>query len=157
MASLVEFTGIHWQGSQVLFWVIILDEESSRGFKLLGTRAFVNDDFAYRAETPLLAFRGNGNGIPRSTTLVLLPEASLAIDQVDLLEVEHELVLMDRYKQVVGLGGAPDQSAVSDLLDAGVPGAGDGVHFTAKIEVDSMLRHGFPKVRVASLDGQHAG
>ena len=157
MASLVEFTGIHWQGSQVLFWVVILDEESSRGFKLLGTRAFVNDDFAYRAETPLLAFRGNGNGIPRSTTLVLLPEASLAIDQVDLLEVQLESVPVHRNDHVVGLGGASDQSPVGNLLDTVALGASHSVHFTAKIEVDSMLRHGFPKVRVASLDGQHAG
>ena len=63
MASLVEFTGIHWQGLQVLFWVVILDKETGRGLELLCVRIFVNDDLADRGETPLLPFRGDGEGI----------------------------------------------------------------------------------------------
>ena len=74
----------------------------------------------------VVTFRGDG--VPWSLALVLLPEPPLAIDQVDLLEVELELVLMDRYKQVVGLGSATDQSAMGDLLDAVALGAGHGMH-----------------------------
>ena len=145
------------QGSQALLGVVFFIEKTGGCIELFGVLLLVNGDFPDRGEALFFAFCGDGDGVPWPLALVFLPEPPLAVDQVDLLKVEHELVLMDRYKQVVGLGGAPDQSAVSDLLDAVVPGAGDGVHFTAKIEVDSMLRHGFPKVRVASLDGQHAG
>ena len=63
---------------------------------------------------------------------------------------------MHRYDQVVGLGGATDQSPVGDLLDTVALGAGHGVYLTAKIEVDAMLGHGFPEIRIASLNRQHA-
>jgi hypothetical protein len=71
--------------------------------------------------------------------LFFLPEPSLAVDQVDLLEVQHKLVIPHGHDQVVGLGGAADQAAVGNLLDAVALGAGHGVYFPAKIEVDAMI------------------
>ena len=137
--------------------VVFLDEETLGGFELFGVRIFVYNDFSDRDETPLFAFRGDGDGVPWPLALVLLPEPSLAVDQVDLLEVQLKLVLMDLNDHVVGLCGASDEAAVGDLLDAVALGAGHGVHLPAQIEVDVVLRHGLPKVRVASLDRQHAG
>ena len=103
-------------------------------------------DLPDRGEAPLLALRGDGDGIPRALALVLLPEPALAVDQVDLLNVEFEPVLANGNKQVVGLGGASDETSMGDLLDAVALGAGDGMHFSAKVEVDAMLDHGFPKI-----------
>ena len=85
-----------------------------------------------------------------------MPEPSLAIDQIDLLYIQIKPVLVQGHNHVVGLRGATDQAPVGDLLDAVVLGAGYGVHFPAKVKVDAMLDHGFPKIRVASLDRQHA-
>ena len=137
--------------------VVFLDEETLGGFELFGVRIFVYNDLTDRGETPLFAFRGDGDGIPRSAALVLLPEPPLAIDQVDLLEVQLEPVFSHRHDHVVGLGGASDQSTVGDLLDTVALGAGHGMHFTAKIEVDAMLHHDLPKIRFTPLDSQHAG
>ena len=129
------------QGSQALLGVVFLDEEAGGGLELLGVRLFIYGDFPDRGKALLLAFCGDGDGVPWPLALVFLPEPPLAVDQVDLLKVEHELVLMDRYKQVVGLGGASDQSTVGNLLDTVPLGAGHGVHLPAEIKVDAMLRH----------------
>ena len=137
--------------------VVFLDEETLGGFELFGVRIFVYNDLTDRGETPLFAFRGDGDGVPWPLALVLLPEPSLAVDQIDLLEVQFELVIMHGHKQVVGLGGATDQAAVSDLLDSVALGAGHGMYLPAKIEVDAVLRHGFPEVRLTSFYRQHAG
>lgn len=146
---------IHLQGLQVLFWVVFLGEKAGGGLELLGVRLFVYGDLPDRGKTPLLAFPGNGYRVPWPLALVFLPEPSLAVDQVDLLEVQLELILMHGHKQVVGLGRAPDQTTVGDLLDTVAPGAGHGMHLPAKIKVDAMFGHKLPKVRVTSLDGQH--
>ena len=137
--------------------VVFLDEETLGGFELFGVRIFVYNDLTDRGETPLFAFRGDGDGVPWPLALVLLPEPSLAVDQVNLLEVQLEPVILHGHDQVVGLGGAANQAAMSDLLDTVALGAGHGVHLTTKIKVDSMLRHDFPEIRVSSLHGQHAG
>ena len=137
--------------------VVFLDEETLGGFELFGVRIFVYNDLTDRGETPLFAFRGDGDGVPWPLALVLLPEPSLAVDQIDLLEVQFELAIMHGHKQVVGLGGATDQAAVGNLLDTVALGAGHGVHLPAKVEVDVVLRHDLPEIRVTPLDRQHAG
>ena len=121
------------QGLQVLPGVVCLDKEAGGGFELLEGLLLFYCDFPDRGEPPFFAFRGDGDGVPWPLALVLLPEASFAVDQVDLLEVELELVLMHGHKQVVGLGGATDQSPVGDLLDTVALGAGHGVYLTAKV------------------------
>ena len=48
---------------KVLLGVVFLDEEAGGGLELLCVRIFVYDDLTDRGETPLLPFRGDGEGI----------------------------------------------------------------------------------------------
>ena len=68
-----------------MIFLLLLDEEAGLGFELFGTGLFVYDDCTDRGEAPLLAFCGDGDGIPRPLALVLLPEPALAVDQIDFL------------------------------------------------------------------------
>ena len=127
----VQFKRVHLQGSQALLGVVFFIEKTGGYIELFGVRLLVNGDFPDRGKALFFAFCGDGDGVPWPLALVFLPEPPLAIDQVDLLEVQFELVLMDRYKQVVGLGRAADQATVGDLLDTVPLGAGHGVHLPA--------------------------
>jgi hypothetical protein len=122
---------------KILLGVVFLNEEAGGGIELLGIRLFVYGDFPDRSEALFLRFPVMVSHGPR--LWFFLPEPSLAVDQVDLLEVQHKLVIPYGHDQVVGLGGAADQAAVGNLLDAVALGAGHGVYFPAKIEVDAMI------------------
>ncbi len=54
--------------------VVFLDEEAGGGLELLGILLFVYGDFPDRSEALFFSFHGDGNGVPRSAALVLLPK-----------------------------------------------------------------------------------
>ena len=88
---------------------------------------------------------------------MLLPEAPLSIDEIDLLEGDFKAALFHRHEHVVRFVGAAEQAAVGDLLNAVLLLAGDRVDFAAEVEVDIILHHRFPEGGFRSLHREHTG
>ena len=108
-------------------------------------------------ESLLLALIGDGDRIPGTQFLFLLLEATLSVDEIDLLEGDFEAVLFHRYEHVVRFVGAAEQAAVGDLLNAVLLLTGDCVDFAAEVEVDLILHHRFPEGGFGPLHREHTG